>query len=69
MAHVAILADGSVVPCCLDSDGDITLGNIFKEELSDILNGDRAAAIKRGFECRKFVEPLCQKCTYARRFK
>ena len=68
-AHVAILVDGSVVPCCLDSDGDMVLGNIFEQELTDILSGERAMAMKRGFECRKYVEPLCQRCTYARRFK
>ena len=67
--HFGILSDGTVVPCCLDSNGVINLGNIFKEELSDILNSERAKAIKFGFDCRKAVEELCQKCGYAQRFR
>ncbi len=66
--HFGILCDGTVVPCCLDSDGVINLGNIFTERLSDILNSERAQAIKRGFERRHASEELCRKCGYARRF-
>jgi radical SAM protein with 4Fe4S-binding SPASM domain len=66
--HFGILCDGTVVPCCLDSDGVINLGNIFDTELSDILNAERARAIKRGFECRHATEQLCRRCGYARRF-
>lgn len=66
--HIGILSDGTVVPCCLDSDGVISLGNIFKDELSQILSSERARAIKYGFDCRKAVENLCQKCGYAQRF-
>ena len=67
--HIGILSDGTVVPCCLDSDGVINLGNIFNDELSDILSSERAKAIKYSFDCRKAVEELCQKCGYAQRFK
>ena len=67
--HIGILSDGTVVPCCLDSDGVINLGNIFNDELSDILSSERAKAIKNSFDCRKAVEELCQKCGYAQRFK
>ncbi len=67
--HIGILSDGTVVPCCLDSDGIIKLGNIFNENLSDILNSERAKAIKYGFDCRVAVEDLCKKCGYAQRFK
>ena len=67
--HFGILSDGTVVPCCLDSNGVINLGNIFKEDLSDILNSERAKAIKFGFDCRKAVEELCHKCGYAQRFR
>lgn len=66
--HIGILSDGSVVPCCLDSNGIIKLGNIFEDNLSDILNSDRARAIKCGFDRRIAVEELCQKCGYAQRF-
>ncbi len=66
--HFGILCDGTVVPCCLDSDGVIALGNIFENDLSEILSSERAQAIKHGFECRKATENLCRKCGYARRF-
>lgn len=66
--HFGILCDGSVVPCCLDSDGVIHLGNVFREELSDILASRRAKAIAEGFRQRKAVEDLCRRCGYARRF-
>ena len=67
--HFGILSDGTVVPCCLDSDGVIALGNIFREELSDILSTPRAKAIAEGFRRRKATEDLCCRCGYARRFQ
>jgi radical SAM protein with 4Fe4S-binding SPASM domain len=66
--HFGILCDGRVIPCCLDREGAITLGNIFEESITDILASDRAEAIRRGFEKKCAVEELCQKCGYARRF-
>ena len=63
-----ILADGTVVPCCLDSDGIINLGNIFHEDIESILNSQRAQDIADGFKCGKATEDLCKKCGYAQRF-
>ena len=63
-----ILSDGTVVPCCLDSDGVIALGNVFREDLSDILASPRAHAMVKGFQCRKPTEDLCRRCGYATRF-
>lgn len=67
--HFGILCDGTVVPCCLDSDGIINLGNIFENDIESILSSPRAQKIKEGFACRKANEALCKKCGYARRFK
>ena len=66
--HFGILSDGTVVPCCLDSDGVIALGNVFREELSEILSSPRARAIAEGFRRRKATEELCRRCGYARKF-
>ena len=66
--QIAILADGTVVPCCLDSDGLMPLGNIFSQELSDILSSPTAAAMKKGFLSGIMVHSVCKKCSYARRF-
>lgn len=67
--HFAILADGSVVPCCLDAEGDMTLGNIFESDIRDILASTRAQAVRNGFANKKAAEELCRRCAYARRFK
>ena len=66
--HFGILADGTVVPCCLDSEGAIPLGNVFKEALEDILSSPRTMSIMQGFGMRKAVEELCKRCPYARKF-
>ncbi len=66
--HFGILCDGTVVPCCMDSEGDLTLGNVFEEALSDILTSPRAETIREGFRRKKPTEELCRRCGYARRF-
>ena len=63
-----ILADGTVLPCCLDSDGVINLGNIFSEDINSILSSERATAMVEGFKQGKASETLCKKCGYAQRF-
>ncbi|MBQ3507722.1 MAG: radical SAM protein [Clostridia bacterium] len=66
--HFAILCDGRVVPCCLDREGAITLGNIFDTPAEQILQSPRATAMREGFQCRCATEELCRRCGYARRF-
>jgi len=66
--QVAVLCDGTVVPCCLDHEGDIPLGNLLELELSDILESSRARAIYRGFSDGKPSEELCRRCGFAGRF-
>ena len=67
--HLGILCDGTVVPCCLDHDGDIALGNLFIQELEEILNTTRAKAIFDGFTTGNAPEELCRRCGYATRFQ
>lgn len=66
--QMGVLCDGTVVPCCLDHEGDLALGNLFKEPLEEILQTPRAKAIYEGFGRKKAAEELCRKCGYARRF-
>lgn len=66
--HFGILCDGTIVPCCLDSDGVINLGNVYTDDLSTILESERAKRIVEYFSCRKASEELCKKCGYAQRF-
>ncbi len=67
-SHVAVLASGKVVPCCLDCDGVIELGDLHKKSLSEILTDDRAVNMLEGFKEGKALEELCQKCSYKDRF-
>ena len=67
--QIGILSDGTVVPCCLDGEGDIALGNIFDTPLSEILLSDRAVDLKRSFERRRVTEPLCLRCGYAHQMR
>ncbi len=66
--QIAVLCDGTVVPCCLDHEGDIPLGNIFTQELSEILSSPRARALYDGFSRGRPSEELCRRCGYATRF-
>lgn len=67
--QIGILCDGTVVPCCMDAEGDIPLGNIFNQPIADIIDSPRAKAIYDGFSHRHATEELCRRCSYALRFK
>lgn len=62
--QIGILSNGDVVPCCLDGNGDILLGNILHENLDKILQKPRVKTIISGFERQELVEELCQKCGF-----
>ena len=66
--QIGVLCDGTVVPCCLDHEGDLALGNLFESNLETILSSSRAETICQGFRNHRAVEELCRKCGYARRF-
>ncbi|MBQ8380841.1 MAG: SPASM domain-containing protein [Clostridia bacterium] len=66
--QIAVLADGTVVPCCLDSEGQMPLGNIFDTPLSDILKSETAVLMQKGFEEGRLYHPLCKKCSFRHRF-
>ena len=66
--QIGILANGDVVPCCLDQNGDIKLGNIFEESLEEILSSDLAKKIIKGFENNKLIPELCRRCTFINKF-
>jgi len=64
--QIGVLCDGTVVPCCLDHEGDIPLGNLFHEDLGDILESRRVKDMIQGFSKGCASEELCRKCGYAR---
>ena len=66
--QIGVLCDGTVVPCCLDHEGDLALGNLHETTMDAILETDRAKAIYEGFQKGKAAEELCRRCGYATRF-
>ena len=67
--QLAVLVDGTVVPCCLDHNGATALGNLETRTLAEILANPRACAMRDGFLQERMTEPLCRRCTYRLRFK
>ena len=65
--HIGILVNGDVVPCCLDTNGLINLGNIFNDNLKGIINSERYQKMLSGFKNQKKCELLCQKCHFLKR--
>ena len=66
--QIGVLCDGTVVPCCLDHEGDIPLGNLLCEGLEEILEKPRTKAMIRGFQDNRAIEELCRRCGYSTRF-
>lgn len=67
--QVGVLWDGTVVPCCLDHEGDIPLGNLYCQTLEEILDSPRARAVYDGFSSGRASEELCRRCGFSRRFQ
>ncbi len=66
--QIAVLVDGTVVPCCLDRNGLTALGNVQVRPIREILGENRARRMYEGFSQRRIVEPLCRHCSYRLRF-
>lgn len=68
-SHIGILVNGDIVPCCLDYNGTITLGNILNDKIDDILKGKRAKNIQESFLNNKKCEEFCRHCNFYDRIK
>jgi radical SAM protein with 4Fe4S-binding SPASM domain len=67
--HLGVLVDGTVVPCCLDSEGNLALGNLTNHSLKEISQGERAQKLKQGFAAGERRESFCQHCDFINRFQ
>jgi radical SAM protein with 4Fe4S-binding SPASM domain len=65
---LGILSDGTLVPCCLDHDGAISLGNVFITPVAELIKSERFITIQSGFNQKQITEPFCQHCQYRQRF-
>lgn len=66
--QIAILVDGTVIPCCLDGEGFINLGNIYESTMEEIMSNDRTKNMIEGFKSRKVSEELCKHCNFKEKF-
>ena len=66
--QLAVLCDGTVVPCCLDGEGRIPLGNLLTQPLDEILSAEPTRSLTAGFARQKRIHPLCRRCGYSARF-
>lgn len=64
ITHFGILVDGTIIPCCLDSEGIINLGNIFNDNINEVLNSNRCINMINNFKNNKKVEELCKHCKF-----
>ena len=65
-----VLTDGRIVPCCLDTEGKVSLGNIDRvENINEILSSPEAESIRKGFEEGIAVKEFCKKCSFRTRFR
>ena len=62
--HLGILVDGTIVPCCLDTEGVINLGNIYKDDIEVVINSNRCIKMMNGFKNNQKIEELCKHCNF-----
>lgn len=62
--HIGILVNGDVIPCCLDADGIIKLGNIYTSSLDEIINSNIFTKMLEGFKNNQKCEELCRHCNF-----
>lgn len=67
--QIGILVDGTVIVCCLDSNGESNLGNIFEDSFEEIIGSEKALMVVSNFEKRKCYLEICKHCSYKDRFK
>lgn len=62
--HFGVLVDGTIVPCCLDTEGVINLGNIYEDDIDTVMSSDRVLKMVDGFRCNRKCEELCKHCSF-----
>lgn len=59
--NLIVLWDGKVVPCCVDYEGEMILGDANKEKLSCIWNSQKAKQLRK-MHNKKIFPKVCQNC-------
>ncbi len=63
--QVGVLCDGTVVPCCLDYDGNLALGNLFVSTLEEILEKNETKAFRSSLDKCCPPSDMCKTCGFA----
>lgn len=66
---LGVLWDGTVVPCCLDGNGEEPLGNLFQTPFSEIVESELVQRAASGFDGGRAVLELCRHCSYRLKFR
>ena len=64
ITHFGILVDGTIIPCCLDSKANINLGNIYSDDINEVLNKSICLEMVKGFKNNKKIQELCKHCKF-----
>jgi len=63
--NLNIYANGDVCPCCSPYGQNFIIGNIHKESLKEIWEGDKIKRLRQQIASKTF-NPMCKKCLYFR---
>lgn len=59
---LCILSDGNLVPCCIDFEGEMKMGNALESDIVTVWNGSRAREIRAAFERGEAPTDRCRQC-------
>lgn len=62
--HIGILSDGTIIPCCLDTLGIIKLGNIYQDDIDDVMDSKLVKEMIDGFKHNYKCHVLCRHCKF-----
>ncbi|WP_317398720.1 SPASM domain-containing protein [Helicobacter bilis] len=62
--QLAILANGKVVPCCIDASANMPLGDFNTQDFSEILYSKDMKNIQDSLRTYKNLPLLCESCTF-----
>ena len=60
--RIMVASDGTCYPCCVDTDGTMPVGDIKKQSLLEIWNGEPMVKLRKELRSDKFSSGICQKC-------
>ncbi len=66
LKNIAVLSNGEVTICCVDYDGETSLGNLRTDSLMSLLTSEKVKTLQDGLRKWRFIHPQCQRCAGGR---